>query len=148
VPLSLDEVAMDCTCERWPMPCVHLAATCYALARSFEEDPFGVFAWRGRHRDELLSQLRELRGAGSPASTRNIPEKSGLSVVSDSPDSEKYWSDAFWGGEASPAAVTGRPGAVSRPDALLDQLDPPPLAHGGRPIADLLRPAYLALPEE
>jgi uncharacterized Zn finger protein len=51
VPLSLDEVAMDCTCERWPMPCVHLAATCYALARAFEEDPFGVFAWRGRPRD-------------------------------------------------------------------------------------------------
>ena len=31
VPLSLDEVAMDCSCERWPMPCVHLAATCYAV---------------------------------------------------------------------------------------------------------------------
>ena len=146
VPLSLDEVAMDCTCERWPMPCVHLAATCYALARSFEEDPFGVFAWRGRHRDELLLQLRELRGAGAPAP---LPEKSGLSGVSDLSDREREWADAFWGGEMSPAAaVTGRPGAVSRPDALLDQLDPPALAHGGRPIADLLRPAYLALPEE
>jgi uncharacterized Zn finger protein len=144
VPLSLDEVAMDCTCERWPMPCVHLAATCYALARSFEEDPFGVFAWRGRHRDELLSQLRELRATGVP----HIPEKSGLSGVSDPPIPETDWGDAFWGGERPPAAVTGRPGAVSRPDALLDQLDPPPLAHGGRPIADLLRPAYLALPEE
>jgi uncharacterized Zn finger protein len=144
VPLSLDEVAMDCTCERWPMPCVHLAATCYALARSFEEDPFGVFAWRGRHRDELLSQLRELRATGVP----HIPDKSGLSGVSDPPIPETDWGDAFWGGERPPAAVTGRPGAVSRPDALLDQLDPPPLAHGGRPIADLLRPAYLALPEE
>jgi uncharacterized Zn finger protein len=143
VPLSLDEVAMDCSCERWPMPCVHLAATCYALARSFEEDPFGVFAWRGRHRDELLLRLRELRGAGAPS-----PEKSVVSEVSDSPDPAADWGDGFWGGEAQPAAVTGRPGAVSRPDALLDQLDPPPLAHQGRPIADLLRPAYLALPEE
>jgi len=145
VPLSLDEVAMDCSCERWPMPCVHLAATCYALARSFEEDPFGVFAWRGRHRDELLLHLRELRGSGGPPP---LPEKSGVSDVSDLPDTGKDGDDAFWGGEGSPAAVTGRPGAVSRPDALLDQLDPPPLAHGGRPIADLLRPAYLALPEE
>ncbi len=42
LPLALDEVAMDCTCERWPMPCIHLAATCYALADSFETDPFGV----------------------------------------------------------------------------------------------------------
>ena len=149
VPLSLDEVAMDCSCERWPVPCVHLAATCYALARSFEEDPFGVFAWRGRPRDELLLRLRELRGAGAPTPAETSPDKSGLSEVSDAPDPEKEWGDAFWGGEVSPAAaVTGRPGAVSRPDALLDQLDPPPLAHAGRPIADLLRPAYLALPEE
>ncbi|MEU4222531.1 hypothetical protein, partial [Actinoplanes sp. NPDC026623] len=67
LPLSLDEVAMDCTCERWPMPCIHLAATCYALARSFEEDPFGVFAWRGRSRDELLTRLSQLRGATAHA---------------------------------------------------------------------------------
>jgi hypothetical protein len=31
---------------------------------------------------------------------------------------------------------------------LLDQLDPPPLAYDGRPIVDVLRPAYRALPEE
>jgi uncharacterized Zn finger protein len=143
VPLSLDEVAMDCGCERWPMPCVHLAATCYALARSFEEDPFGVFAWRGRHRDELLLHLRELRATEAPASRVEDSD------ISESPDSETGWEEEFWGAEVtSVAAVTGRPGAVSRPDALLDQLDPPPLAHEGRPIADLLRPAYLALPEE
>jgi len=150
VPLSLDEVAMDCSCERWPMPCVHLAATCYALARSFEEDPFGVFAWRGRHRDELLLHLRELRASASQPAVRvtraSDPEPSD---VSDSSDLGKEWSDDFWGADAAAAvAVTGRPGAVSRPDALLDQLDPPPLAHDGRPIAEVLRPAYLAMPEE
>jgi uncharacterized Zn finger protein len=158
VPLSLDEVAMDCTCERWPMPCVHLAATCYALARSFEEDPFGVFAWRGRHRDELLLHLRELRAsvaldaneaarsAARPAPGAGLPD---LSYVSGSSGSGKEWFEEFWGGEpAPPAAVDGRPGAVTRPDALLDQLDPPPLSHDGRPVADLLRPAYLAMPEE
>jgi uncharacterized Zn finger protein len=65
LPLSLDEVAMDCTCERWPMPCAHLAATCYALARAFESDPFEVFTWRGRPRDELLMRLRRLREAAA-----------------------------------------------------------------------------------
>jgi uncharacterized Zn finger protein len=150
VPLSLDEVAMDCSCERWPMPCVHLAATCYALARSFEEDPFGVFAWRGRHRDELLLHLRELRASGSPPPVP-VTRSSGpeFSDVFDSTDMGKEWADVFWGADvAMEAAVTGRPGAVSRPDALLDQLDPPPLAHDGRPIAEVLRPAYLAMPEE
>jgi uncharacterized Zn finger protein len=143
VPMSLDEVAMDCSCERWPMPCVHLAATCYALARSFEEDPFGVFAWRGRHRDELLLHLRDLRATRGQVVP--VPD------VSDSPEPEEDSDDpvAFWGGdEALSPRVEGRPGSVTRPDALLDQLDPPLLAHEGRPIVDLLRPAYLALPEE
>ncbi|GAB2603193.1 hypothetical protein Aab01nite_48750 [Paractinoplanes abujensis] len=147
VPLSLDEVALDCTCERWPMPCVHLAATCYALARSFQEDPFGVFAWRGRGRDELLSHLRELRSAlavassAPPAAPATGPSAAAAEDLGDVAD--------FWGSALPPAASTGgRPGAVSRPDALLDQLDPPPLAEGGRPITDVLRPAYLALPDE
>jgi uncharacterized Zn finger protein len=151
VPLSLDEVAMDCTCERWPMPCVHLAAACYALARAFEEDPFAVFAWRGRPRDELLMHLRELRSASAL-------ESAGAAVTGGAPaggpDAAAAVADeldvaAFWGLGGPPALVPtgGRPGAVSRPDALLDQLDPPPLAHDGRPIVDVLRPAYRALPE-
>ncbi|WP_213009764.1 SWIM zinc finger family protein [Paractinoplanes toevensis] len=145
VPLSLDEVAMDCSCERWPMPCVHLAATCYALARSFEEDPFGVFAWRGRSRDELLLHLRELRAAA-------IPQTTGTEVSSrvepEIPSGDLGDADDFWGSPLAPLAPTdGRPGAVTRPDALLDQLDPPRITHQGRPIVDLLRPAYRALPE-
>ncbi|MBM2622667.1 hypothetical protein JIG36_44925 [Actinoplanes sp. LDG1-06] len=220
VPLSLDEVAMDCTCERWPMPCVHLAATCYALARSFQEDPFGAFAWRGRGRDELLTHLRELRGAiavtrdnpgsasrgasasraasSGPASSSVSPDAAsstsagaGFSApagaafggatstssagssapggpssshpaeppfsdpagppFSDSPEADLGESLGevadFWGSSLPAAVPTGaRPGGVTRPDTLLDQLDPPPLAEGGRPIVDVLRPAYLALP--
>jgi uncharacterized Zn finger protein len=146
VPLSLDEVAMDCTCERWPMPCVHLAAACYALARAFEEDPFAVFAWRGRPRDELLTHLRELRSAQSLDQAGIEP-----AVPSEEPGPDPDLLDAarFWGTGGSPALTpTGaRPGAVTRPDALLDQLDPPPLAYDGRPISDLLRPVYRALPE-
>jgi uncharacterized Zn finger protein len=141
VPLSLDEVAMDCACERWPMPCVHLAATTYALARAFEEDPFGVFTWRGRSRDELLPHLRELRSQIALAAPP--PAAPAAEPPGDLGDPAE-----FWGGGADPAVPAGgRPGAVTRPDALLDQLDPPPLAHDGRPIADLLRAAYRALPE-
>lgn len=181
VPLSLDEVALDCSCERWPMPCVHLAATCYAVARSFQEDPFGAFAWRGRSRDELLTHLRELRSAlavkaqeraAGPASggvspttrssTSSTASATGMSGGSSSPPADLGWDesrrdlgeslgevDEFWG-SAAPARMPGggRPGAVTRPDALLDQLDPPPLTDDGRPIVDVLRPAYLALPDE
>jgi uncharacterized Zn finger protein len=147
VPLSLDEVAMDCSCERWPVPCVHLAATIYAVARSFTEDPFGVFTWRGRSRDELLLHLRELRGTLAVERVSTLEDAS-LSVMEDASggevDAATFWGDAA----ASPLVPAGgRPGAPSRPDTLLDQLDPPPLAHDGRTLTDLLRPAYCALPE-
>lgn len=141
LPLSFDEVALDCSCERWPMPCAHLAATCYALARAFESDPFEVFTWRGRSRDELLMRLRRLREARAvdetmdpPASTAEEPEP--VRPAADSPET-------FWGTTA--AAEAGTDTDSSRPDALLDQLDASGLTHEGRPIADVLRPAYLAL---
>jgi uncharacterized Zn finger protein len=137
LPLSLDEVAMDCTCERWPMPCIHLAATCYALADSFETDPFGVFAWRGRTRDELLGRLTQLRGTATeePDATP-VPVRATTATLGDPGD---FWSCG------TPAAPPPPPPA-SRPDLLLDQLDAPPLRYGGVALAELLRPAYLALP--
>jgi uncharacterized Zn finger protein len=138
LPLSIGEVAMDCTCERWPMPCAHLAATCYVLADSFDTDPFGAFAWRGRPRDELLMRLRQLRGVAAVDATTPAaaPEKSdGLGDLAE-----------FWGGSAAPA--TSAPPPAGRPDALLDQLDPPPLEFDGHPVIELLRPAYRALPSQ
>ena len=56
---------MDCTCPTWQVPCRHLTATFYALAESFDTDPFGILAWRGRGREELLDRLRVLRSVPS-----------------------------------------------------------------------------------
>jgi len=150
LPLSLDEVAMDCTCERWPMPCIHLAATCYALARSFETDPFGVFAWRGRSRDELLTRLSQLRGATAHASP--APERE--AADGDLGDLANFWAGPPAGSpatDATPAAYAPAPvplesADAGHPDLLLDQFDPPPLRPGGVPLIEALRPAYRALP--
>jgi uncharacterized Zn finger protein len=139
LPLSIGEVAMDCSCERWPMPCAHLAATCYTLARSFETDPFGVFAWRGRGRDELLLHLRQLRGAvlqQADAAPEPKPADDGLGQVAD-----------FWGAPSAPVVLTAAPAAPARPDLLLDQLDPPSPAIGGAALVEALRPVYLMLRE-
>jgi uncharacterized Zn finger protein len=142
LPLSIGEVAMDCGCERWPMPCAHLAATIYALAASFDADPFGVFAWRGRGRDELLMRLHQLRGAASASAFAPGPspeaEDPGLGDLA-----------GFWSGAAPTLAPAPAPAPAPvgiRPDALLDQLDPPPLAVDGRPVIEVLRPAYQAMP--
>ena len=137
LPLSIGEVAMDCSCERWPMPCIHLAATCYALARSCETDPFGVFAWRGRGRDELLLHLRQLRGAvlasASPSAPDDREAQAELGEISD-----------FWGTAAVSAVVVAPPAAL-RSDAVLDQLDPPAAI---APLIEVLRPAYQLLGEQ
>jgi uncharacterized Zn finger protein len=142
LPLSISEVAMDCSCERWPMPCAHLAATIYALASAFETDPFGVFAWRGRPRDELLMRLRQLRGAAAveaQADALSTSDESGAAGLGDLA--------AFWGDAAAAAPVAPAP-AAGRADVLLDQLDPPPLAVDGRPVTEVLRPAYRAMPAD
>jgi uncharacterized Zn finger protein len=141
LPLSLDEIAMGCSCERWPLPCAHLAATVYALAESFDADPFGIFAWRGRPRDELLMRLRQLRGTAAVDATSPAPPP---------PDAGFGDLAAFWGTgtatTAPPVPAASAPGVVTRADGLLDQYDPPPVAADGRPLIEILRPAYRALP--
>jgi uncharacterized Zn finger protein len=128
---------MDCTCQQWPMPCAHLAAACYALARSFDTDPFGALAWRGCGRDELLERLRQLRGAAEPASAPvEDSADAGLGDLAD------FWSSGTPSAATSAATSTG---VGLRSDAILDQLDPLPLRAGGRPVAEILRPAYRAL---
>lgn len=65
-PASAQELSMDCTCPDWGVPCKHLAATFYLLAESFDADPFRIFAWRGRTREDLLANLNAVSG-GTPA---------------------------------------------------------------------------------
>ena len=60
---------MHCSCPDWGVPCKHLAAVCYVLAEEFDRDPFGMLAWRGKARDELLAALRRIQ-AGSQAPVR------------------------------------------------------------------------------
>jgi hypothetical protein len=217
LPLSLDEVAMDCTCERWPMPCAHLAATCYALARAFESDPFEVFTWRGRPRDELLMRLRRLReavavdaagaggpagsagrgraggsggsggsgagegpdgfdgprGAGDPDAFAGAGASAGFEGSADRADHDSGRAGAaggarqgaaraggaaatrhpaadpvtFWGSVGPAGPETGVRADQAGAGALLDQLDAPGLSHLGQPVVEVLRAAYLAMPD-
>jgi uncharacterized Zn finger protein len=120
-PDDMRELAMDCACDTWDMPCAHLAAVCHLLADMFDQDPFQALAWRGRGRDELLSRLGELR-----RTTRETAPVKG-----------------FWRLQ-QPVTVAAAE-HVERPDAVLDELAPLPLELRGQQVADLLRPAYRQL---
>ncbi|HVV17829.1 MAG TPA: SWIM zinc finger family protein [Pseudonocardiaceae bacterium] len=135
-PTSMRELTMDCTCPDWEIPCKHLAAACYLLAESFDEDPFEIFAWRGRTRTDLLDRLRALRDRAEPGGTRADRQAPPLADVLDS----------FWTAPHPAPAVPPTP-QDGPPDALLDQLDPLPVTLRGQPVVDLLRPAYQALAE-
>lgn len=129
-PDSLGELALDCNCPSWDVPCEHLTAACYVLADSFDTDPFGILAWRGRGREELLQRLHQLRGlgSGSPAAPPSTP--AGPAVP-------------FYGMQDLPKAAPAMPavpGALRRPDALLDEAEP--LVIDGVSVTEQLRPLY------
>ncbi|WP_394613372.1 SWIM zinc finger family protein [Lentzea sp. JNUCC 0626] len=132
-PATQRELTMDCSCPDWEVPCKHLAATCYLLAESFDNDPFEILAWRGRGREELLERLRTLRGSTLAAPARE-----------EAPPLTRCL-DTFWHKQTTTSLNLGDPTAAVRPDAVLDQLDSVPITVGGDSLAELVRPAYLAL---
>ncbi|MDI2032585.1 SWIM zinc finger family protein [Saccharopolyspora sp. TS4A08] len=128
-PSTMRELTMDCSCPDWEIPCKHLAATCYLLAESFDEDPFQILAWRGRSREELLDRLRALRGTQQVVAE----ESSGEAPLSE--HLHDFWTSPS-PARTPEAPVSGTP--------VLDELEPLPVTVGGTPVTDLLRPAYRA----
>jgi uncharacterized Zn finger protein len=133
-PKSARDLTMTCSCPDWEVPCKHLAAVCYVLAEAFDADPFGMLAWRGKGRADLLTALRRLSDAGS----RPVID------VADAPLSPSP--ATFWSSSLSPARLRALPPApAAPPDLLLRSLEPPFITAGGMDLATLLRPAYLAM---
>jgi uncharacterized Zn finger protein len=139
-PGSLREMSMDCSCPDWEVPCRHLAAVCSLLADSFDADPFQILAWRGRNRADLLTRLRTLRTA---LRTEAYDEATETAPADGIPLADSI--DSFWTMPAEPAMRGSRP--TTKPDALLDQLEPLTVELRGHNVVDLLRPAYRALAE-
>jgi uncharacterized Zn finger protein len=133
-PATLRDLALDCSCPDQAVPCKHLAAVCYVLAERFDADPFTVLELRGRDRETLLDDLRARRAAAGPGGPADgvVPLADAMDVF-------------FAAGQSHTDPVSG-PSTPS--DALLDQVPPFPIAVRGRPLTELLRPAYRALAGE
>jgi uncharacterized Zn finger protein len=135
-PTGLRDLALDCSCPDYAVPCKHLAATLYLLAESFDDDPFAVLALRGRTRAELLANLGDRRGGMPPGATASVGTP-GVPPLSELLDS-------FYTAPHPPAAPPPAPVAV---DSLLDQVPANAIAVRGKDVVDLLRPVYRALGE-
>jgi uncharacterized Zn finger protein len=132
-PTRPDEMSMECSCPDWAVPCKHLAAVFYLLAEAFDADPFLVLAWRGRGKEELLANLRELTGSDETAEM----SAAGAPPPVEPPIEDLL--DSFW--TMGDLAAVGGARSIS-PDLVLREVEPPPLVVRGQPLADLLRPAY------
>jgi uncharacterized Zn finger protein len=161
-PRSRAELKASCTCPDSANPCKHIAAAYYILAERFDQDPFQIFAWRGREQHELLGQLRVRRAGGNAArgargvsggrpagsagaaaatpAAQPAAESSGPALVDEV--------HSFW--NSGPALVNVRinPFAVEAPDTLLRQLGPIPVEACGQNLVELLAPAYRLLAEQ
>jgi uncharacterized Zn finger protein len=141
-PRSSSDLDMTCSCPDWGVPCKHLAAVCYVLAESFDDDPFAVLAWRGRGRADLLASLRRVAAteAGPPDAQPPPP----VIEVADRPLAECL--DDFWSPGLSAVQLRAMPATpATPPDLLLRSFEPPAVAIRGQDLADLLAPAYQRL---
>ncbi len=131
-PDTARELSLDFSCPDHAVPCKHLAATFYLLAESFDDDPFAILAWSGREREDLLANLAAARADGPPAVDR--AEHAARRLVD--------CVDTYYARQAD-VRIPSPPATPST--ALLDQLPDSGVASRGRPLAELLRPAYDAL---
>ncbi len=154
-PASADELDSACSCPDWENPCKHIAAVYYLLAEAFDSDPFLIFAWRGRTKEELLTGLRARRRGSD---SNDAPESRAVAKTAGNgpfgwpvADPERIaarqgaGSMFTWGADADLAGIETRPRLAVASDLVLRQLDPTPLATDGVRITEELRGLYEAI---
>lgn len=136
-PTSGRQLSSACSCPDWASPCKHVAATFYILAEAFDADPFLVFKWRGRTKEELLENLGALR--------EEAPTEVEAPVPADAAPSLAQRLDDFW--EAGPELtdVQVRPWTAVGADELIRRLGPVGVTVQGRDVSELLADAYRAM---
>lgn len=85
-PASRREFHAQCSCPDYARPCPHVAAVLWVIGEQLDDDPFLLFALRGRTKEQFMAALRERRsrdvegraqgaapGAETPAAEAAVP---------------------------------------------------------------------------
>lgn len=70
-PFTLGDVHSKCSCPDKAVPCKHIGAVYYQLGDRFSEDPFVLFQLRGRTRERIITDLRQLRSRKNQVQTES-----------------------------------------------------------------------------
>jgi uncharacterized Zn finger protein len=163
LPASGRDLDSACSCPDWENPCKHIAAVYFLLAESFDHDPFLIFAWRGRSKEELLHGMRARRRgteatevdeagpdtAPAPEADRfgwpdvePDPEQSGGSV---DPDSGSVALPSPWVAAGNLPDIEVRKPMASGADLVVRQRDPTPLGEDAAKVVPALAAMYQAI---
>jgi len=144
LPAQAKDLIADCSCPDWSNPCKHIAAVHYLLGERFDDDPFVMFALRGRSKDTLLAALRERRG-GATADAPVVPGGSDGAAQPVEPlpaDPAAFWAV---GAQASTPTFSFEAPAI---DALpIRRLGAPPFWPDAAVFTPLMQQIYRAISE-
>jgi uncharacterized Zn finger protein len=143
-PPSADSLMTACSCPDWSNPCKHIAATYYLLAESFDDNPWLIFAWRGRGKDALLAALRADEDADEDEQVA-LGDLEGWPALDAPSQSPTDLTDRWWRAGPALAQVSVQPRAAEVPDAILRPLDPVDVRIRRENLVDALRPCYHAM---
>lgn len=130
-PFTKWDIHSQCSCPDSANPCKHIAAVYYLMGERFDQDPFVLFALRGRTRTEIIRRLRELRGG---VTSSDPTEPTSEQVLP--PLTEGFWQLP---GDLDPSLVVITPPPSS--ETVLDVLGPPPI-EAAEPTMNYLRLIY------
>lgn len=123
-----EDLALRCSCRERNPVCRHVAAVHAAAGALIGRDPFSLFRLRGKSRDELLSEVRSLRGeSDGELAIGGLDLSRGLDAAQGDLD-----------------AIPLHPQLVEDPAALFRHLGPPPGVEDEEPIARLIERAAAA----
>ena len=157
-PERAADLKTECSCPDYANPCKHISAVYYLLGERFDADPFLLFQLRGRSKDQIITDLRAIRGAGGAVhATEGEPAVAGivggLPVSEDSgadgeqaPGLEEYL-DRFWD---AGTAIESMQFTIARPEvdaAPIKLLGHPPFWNEKRDFVAEMESMYRRISE-
>jgi uncharacterized Zn finger protein len=132
-PYTKWDIHSQCSCPDSANPCKHIAAVYYLMGERFDQDPFVLFALRGRTRAQIVTRLRELRGGRAKDAEATVPtEAPPVPAI----DPGRFWELA---GDLDASLVVITPPPSS--ETVLDVLGPLPV-DPAEPTLNHLRAVY------